>query len=330
MRVDYFREKQMKSKVSSCGALFFNALMLSFLVVGLAGCGGGGGGSSSVDTTPTVVIDSGNAPTVVGAAVQAGVGAALTPIAVATSTPRASVSPAATMKAIGSVVGEEITKFGSQSQAPVIVTGAAQTYYCVYSGSKIVNGAGSSGTITYNDCSNVVGYSKTGTISVSNIVSNASVTSGNVVINLTMTSPYETLTIKGDIAVTLTATTMNMHGSSLKYTSSVSGTRTVYNYNIDINLTTGELTESFSVDSAAQGGMVTVSITTPFTFGSGWYPNAGVATVTGANSTKLRATVLGDENAPVNSQIMFELSTDGGATYGTPTYVTWASLNIII
>ncbi len=316
----------MKFRESSFSAFCIRAFTFTFLAAGFAGCGGGG-----VSTTPTVVITTANSPAVAGAAVEAAIGATTLPIAAATSTSSTSASASAAMQTIGKTVVAAAKKFNNQSQTPVIVTGVTNSYPCTVSGTYTYDASGNSGSLTFNSCVDVTGETLSGSVTFSNMVVNntTGAVSGKEVLSLTMamTSPAEIVTIAGDINFSYTTASMHMYGSSLTYTSNVYGSKSMVNYDIVMDLTTGAVTESFSFNSAALGGVATVTVTTPFN-GVNLYPNTGVATVTGASNTVLKITILGDETAASNSQVKLEVSTDGGATWGTPSYVTWASLNM--
>ncbi len=121
-----------------------------------------------------------------------------------------------------------------------------------------------------------------------------------------------------------------MSGSSLSMTNTDAtlGNFVLSNYSI-VTDSTGHAT-AMTFDFATPDGIATFTMTTPFVNTGGIFPSSGAAIIAGASSTALRFTVLGDETAAPGSQVKLELSTDGGATYATPVYVTWASISSLI
>lgn len=313
------------SKVANHSGL--RLIAVASLLMGLAACGGGGG-SSGGGALPTgsVTITSANQSAVAGAAVDSAVGGTSLPIAAQTSTAAAPAADSVAQK-IGQVAYAAAQQITAQGSTPVLVTGAVTSYPCTISGTYSIN----SGTATYNNCSNIAGETVNGTITLSNIASAADTTFDSTY-SLTITLPGDVITAAGDMHVVIsgctTTCTLTLTGSSLQFTSTISGiTVALQNYTMDFpNGILGTLTFTFA--STQIGGTAIFNMVTPFvTNGSGQFPVSGVATVTGANSTVLRLTALGNETAPANSQAQIELSTNGGATYGAPTLVTWASIS---
>jgi len=304
----------------------------SSLLMGLSACGGGGSGSTGGTTgislpTAPVTISSTNQSAVAGAAVDSASGGTSVPVAAQTSATGPSADAVA--QKVGQIGRTVVQQIGS---TPALVTGAVTTYPCAISGTWSISTSATTGTATFNSCSNITGESTNGTISVSNAVSSASSTSFDSTYSLTITIPGDVLTVTGDMHVavlgcTTTCTSETLTGSSLKFTSTINGTVALQNYKM--GYFNGALTTlTFTFSSTQINGTATFNMVTRFTGNVGsLFPSAGVATVTGANSTILKITALGDETAPANSQAQLELSTDGGATYGAPTVVTWASIS---
>ena len=107
------------------------------------------------------------------------------------------------------------------------------------------------------------------------------------------------------------------------------GNFTVWNYSMTYSDTTGH-NSAMTYTYDAPGGTATFTMITPFFNTGGLFPSSGAATISGASSTVLKFTALGNELAPVGSQVKLELSSDGGVTYGVPVYVTWASISNLI
>lgn len=308
------------------------------LIIGLAACNGGGGsGGGGGITLPTapVTITQANSPQVVGAAIDTLYGGTSLPTGAQTSafTPAPSaISAAQTVAKIGQAAVQQIV---SQGAAPTIVTGAVQPTSCPFGGTKSLSSDSTSGSATFNNCSEIAGVTINGTVSVSNIVSTSSFMSADTVFNLTITtaSPANTLTAMGDMHLFIDTNTfsMTMSGTRLAMgnTDPAMGNFGLLNYSIAIDSTGAFTTLTFTFASTAINGTAVFTMTSPFTYTGGMFPSSGVATITGANSTKLRLTVLGNENF-VGSQAKLELSTDGGLIYAAPTYHTWADISSLI
>lgn len=306
------------------------------LIISLAACGGGNSSSSSGNgiTLPTapVTITPTNAPQVAGAAVDAAFGGTSLPTGVQTSAP--APSAVATVQKVSRIGHGAVQRIVTQSTTPATVTGVVQSFPCTLNGTvSFDTAATTSVTMTFNNCSDFAGETINGTLSMSGYSSTPPTEAFDVVYNLTIatTSPANTLTAKGDmhLVINLTTGAMTMSGASLSMgnTDATLGNFGLQNYTIAFDATGNVTTMTFTFASTAINGTAIFDMTTPFVFGAGMFPSSGAATITGANSTKLKLTVLGDESAPVGSQVKLELSTDNGATYASPTYVTWASIS---
>ena len=323
-----------------CNSLLSNnsrlGIVTLFLTLFLAGCGGGGGSSGGDTTLPTapVTITQQNAPQVAGAAIDSLGSSSNLPIGVQTSTqvPRTSLlSNAQTVAKIGQIATQKII---SQAVVPAIVTGVTNPpVNCQFGGTITVAQTGpTSGSTTFSNCINVVGVKINGTVSVSNITQNGSYVSAVAVYNLsiTTTSPANTLTASGDMYVTFNIYSLapaSMSGSylSMNNSNSTIGNSAIQNYSFSFDSLGNISATTFTFASTAINGTAVFAMTSQFTFSGGRYPSSGVATISGADSTVLKLTVLGNEYA--SNQVQIELSTDGGVTYAAPTYHTWASIS---
>jgi hypothetical protein len=224
-----------------------------------------------------------------------------------------------------------IQQVAVQNTVPATVVGATSSTACDVSGTMSTNEtSATSGTITFTDCSYSAGTKIAGTVSVGNAGSSATGgTTGDITFDITITATADTLTLKGDMSIAYDSATgsSTLTGTSLIVSSTKNGNRALQNYTItqDAN---GDASLTFTYASTVAGGTATFTTTTPFHTTTGKYPSSGAATVTGASSTKLKITVLGDENAAVDSQVKLEVSSDNGTTYGTPSLVTWASFKL--
>ncbi len=311
-------------------------IAISSLLMGLTACGGGGGssGGSTGSTLPTapVTITSTNQSAVAGAAVDSLSGGNSTPVAAQTS----ASAPAADSVAqkVGKASQGLAQQMVTQGGTPALPTGAVTSYSCLVSGTWTMNvTSSSSGTATYYNCSDIANETINGTISISNLVSSATAVSFDSTYNITFTTPTDVMTITGDMHVaasgcSTTCASTTMSGRSLKYASTVNGTFALQNYTIAYDANGALTVYTYTFSSTQINGTATFTMVTPFAQRAGsLFPYSGVATVSGANSTVLKITVLGDETAAPTSQVQLELSTDGGATYGAPTFVTWASIS---
>jgi hypothetical protein len=320
----------------------FRYLAASCLLAGLAGCGGGedhdGDGGGNV-TFPTiqVTIAATNAPAVAGAAIDTVTGAMSLPTGVQTAT-SAAPSAITISKTIGRLGNDLVQKIRAQGSSPAAVTAAVTTNNCTVSGTKSYNyTSATAATVTYNSCSDVAGEAVSGILNMSNMAADTalSLTTSDLTYNLAITTtvPANTATAIGD---------MHLETSTATFAGSQSGTNlTVTNTNASLDnakLTNymfgfdgaGQVTAmTFTFASTIIGGTASFSLLSPFGSANtgSIFPSFGAAVISGANSTKLRMTVLGDETAAINSQVQIEFSTDNGATYGTPAMVTWAGIS---
>jgi len=310
----------------------YSLLCTVILSLGLSACGGGGssGGSTAqvaVTITPT------NTTQVAGAAIDSALGGSSLPIGLQTTVSTSGQALATTGKTLAQIGqrAAQLAMSGGQS----IASGLTATQSCTLSGTASSIIGTSSGTVTYINCSYVAGETLNGTISISNVVSTASLVSMDMAYSLTITtaSPANTSTASGDMRIAMdNAFNLTMSGSNLSMsnTNAALGNFSLQNYSMSFDSAGNFTSLTYTFYSSVIGGTAVFTMTTPFTYGAGIFPSAGAATVTGAGGSRLRITVLGDENAAVGSQVKLELSSDGGATYGTPTYVTWATVSSLI
>jgi len=314
--------------------------LILFLSVLLQGCtggssGGGGGGSIPLPTAP-VTITQQNAPQVAGAAFDAVSGGTSLPVISKSSIPAKAQSKIYVARTVSGISQSVVQKIISQSTSSPI--NAADISYCTYGGTLTVEATGpTSGIGTYNKCSMEVGETMNGTIYINNIEFTATTLSFSSVVDLSITkvSPANTLRAIGDMSIAMDISTdaMTMSGTSLAMGNSnvALGNYGLQNYRIvsDSAGTIKEMTYTFA--STLINGTGQFAMTAPFssTNFASFFPSAGAAIITGANSTMLRLNVLGDENA-VGNQVQLELSVDGGATYALPTYHTWAEISSLL
>lgn len=328
----------MRTRNSLMSGSRLNLIAVSGLMIGLTACGGGGGGGGGSTASAPVTITSANASQVAGAAVDTITGSGgLVVMGVQTPVTAPAPSVVSAVQSAAKLGQTAVQQAIAQGAAPAIVTGAVTTYNCTVSGTYSISfTSATAGSFSYNNCSYAAGLTENGTISFSNVVSTASLFSADYVYNLSLTSssPYtaNTLTITGDLRssddLTIGATTISGISLSMTNTDVTRGNFVLKSYSITSNDTTGHTTAMTFAFNVA-GATATFTMITPFTNTGGLFPSSGAATISGASSTVLKFTVLGDERA-VGNQVMLELSTNGGTTYAAPVYVTWASISSLI
>lgn len=312
-------------------AKFTISILLSF---GLAACGGGS--SETVGPPPTstsaVAINATNAPTVASTAIQnpanvmAGSSLSGSPLAVNTLSPRMLSRFALDAKP------QTLRLLSAPRVSPALV----ETTNCLISGSKTIDAAtdGTSIAITFNNCSDTTGQVVNGSMSLTNIVISATSFSATSSIDLTITTTgYPTVSFVGtyNFATTDTATesTLSLTGSSYSITVG-SNVTTLSNFSFTETYTLAtdlySSTSNYTLASTELGGSVTVTTIDPIQqYGSRLYPFAGQYTVTGANNSKIRVTILGDETH-AGDDILIELDENGDNTYETTILRDWNAL----
>jgi len=313
------------------------ALLFAFLW----GCGGGGGGGGPAGLTPPpstpVAVTANNATRVSATALKPAVGGggALTTVTGLETT--AAPQTRAVTLALLAVARDSKTQL-SASQG--VVGATAQTTPCAVSGSVTadISADGSSGTITFNACSDIAGETLSGSASATGVSFDGSRFRGNFRIDVTFTvTGFAPLRMVGDFSIDETCNTSNDCTSSFTGTSlgAQQGNETWFITNFAINealvYSTQNLTVTFNytVSSTALNGSVAVTTSTPVQMQtSARHPYAGVVVATGTNSSKARLTVIGsDPTAP--GQVQIEVDADGNGVYESSTLYSWSTLDAL-
>jgi len=319
------------------------ALLFAFLW-GCGGGGGGGGGGGPAGLTPPpstpVGVTASNATQVSATALKPAVGGggALTTVAGIETT--AAPQTRAVTRALLAVARDSKTQL-SASQS--VVGAAARTTPCKVSGSITadISADGTSGTITFNACSDIAGETISGSASATGVSAapDGSHFSGNFRVDITFTvTGFAPLRIVGDFSIV-----ENCNISTRDCTSSFTGislgaqqgneTWFITSFTITEALvySTQNVTVTFNytVSSTALNGSVTVITSTPLQMlTSARHPYTGVVVATGKNNSKVRLTVLGsDPTAP--GQVQIELDADGDNTYESTTLYSWSTLDAL-
>ena len=317
------------------------ALLFAFLW----GCGGGGGGGGPAGLTPPpstpVAVTAANATQVSATALKPAVGgggALGTASGVETT---AAPQPRAVTRALLAVSRDSKTQL-SASQS--VVAAAANTTPCHIDGTKTVDisADGTSGTITFNACSEVAGETISGSASATgvSVAPDRSRFSGNFRVDLTFTANgFAPLRVVGSFSIDETCTnfstgdcTDNFSGTSL---GAQQGNQTWFITNFTITETFVSSTQittttaHYTVSSTALNGSVAVSTSTPLQMLAGdRHPRAGVVVATGSNNSKAKVTVIGsDPTAP--AQVQIEVDANGDGTYESSTLYPWSTLDAL-
>ncbi len=316
------------------------ALLFAFLW-GCSGGGGGGGGPAGLTPPPStpVGVTTANATQVGATALKPAVGGggALTTVTGLETT--AAPQTRAVTRALLAVARDSKAPL-SASQS--VVGAAAQTIQCAVSGSVTadISADRTSGTFTFNACSDVAGETISGSASATGVsaASDGSSFSGNFRIDITFTeSGFAPTRIVGDFSIGETCNTShdctsNFTGASL---GAQQGSETWFITNFAIaealvSSTQNEtVTFNYTVSSTLLNGSVAVSTSTPFQgLTSARHPSTGVAVATGKNNSRVRVTVLGnDPTAP--GQVQIDVDADGDNAYESTASYSWSTLDAL-
>jgi len=213
---------------------------------------------------------------------------------------------------------------------------ADETEDCEFGGSMTTSSNGTtSAKITYSNCAETSGVVLNGTINATAQISNSSI---SVSTSLDVTVTIGTLTIaeSGDATLTLSTTgdassfdmTSDHLEASIKDGNTVLDDITLSDLTIHVGTSTSRgqsvasQSEKFHIDSSKLTGSFTVATSANVTVGSGKYVAGGTLTITGANNSSLKITIMGDETytaASGEGQIKLEIN-------GTVTWTSWADL----
>ena len=319
------------------------ALLFAFLW-GCGGGGGGGGGGGPAGLTPPpstpVAVTAANATQVSATALKPAVGGGALGTASGVDT-TAAPQPRAVTRALLAVARDSQTQL-SASQS--VVGAAAQTTPCHFGGTKTadISADGTSGTFTFNACSDIAGETISGSVSATGVsaTSDGSHFSGNFSEDITFTvTGFAPTRIVGSFSIDETCSnfstgdcTDNFTGTSL---GAQQGAETWFITNFTIteafvsSTQTTTTTANYTVSSTALNGSVAVITSTPFQMlASARHPYTGVVVATGSNNSKARVTVLGsDPTAP--AQVQIEVDADGDGTYESSALYSWSTLDAL-
>ena len=337
----------MKSKFS---------VILLLVIAALAGCSGSsssGSSSTASGTAPlaTVTINSTNAPTVTAAAfASASLKVnSLSPLGVQTTT---SSTDDRILYQVNDFAMKKIAEHQNTSASAIGAT-TTTSYSCI--AGDVTSGTfaftydtptSTYITATFTNCK--LSSSSTTTVNGTFSVTGASVTtttqSATVSINLTITTTgYSTIKYVGGYTLAATGVTTTtrkdaLTGSSLVFSlgslnESLSNFSFSTTYDDLPNTTPSSYSDSvsYTISSDFTGGSFTFATITPIVRNYGeLYPHSGKVEISGANSSKLRATILATTGSNIagtsSGQISLEISTDNGSSWTLLSTQTWATL----
>ena len=307
----------------------------------LVACSGGSGGGGS-DIPPPVMISPSNAPAVAGSAFDTLKGGTVLTLTTRGAVPTSNWvagDTTSSMKMLAEIINGEIQHGFVQGSATSLKSvKQSTTSYCLYGGTKTMSQTSStSGTASYSNCSDVSGVTLNGSMSMSNMVYTSTTLSVNIVYDLSVTTtmPVNTMQMTGDMALSIDLNTfaMTMSGSRFSMSNSAAGMGNIklYNYTMVFSGNGALVAIEFTYASARIGGSAVFQMdgASPLVSVGGVFPSSGVAIIRGADSTLIKVTVLGDENAAGN-QVQIEFSKDSGTTYEAPLYEGWANISDLI
>ena len=188
---------------------------------------------------------------------------------------------------------------------------------------------------TFNACSDFAGESVNGAIVMSGIASTPSTFSASVSTSLTFSIvgfPDQTFTGAFAISETgigTTLVTIAISGAELFLHSGTNTERLAsFTLTTTIDTTTSATSDTvtFTYASTEIGGSVTVTTLTPFQTSAGReFPHAGAIQIAGANGSKIKLTVNGDETG-ATPQVTIQLDADGDGVFEFILNKNWADL----
>lgn len=221
---------------------------------------------------------------------------------------------------------------------------------CAVSGTVTVTTAGTTTTITYDNCMDNTSSTLNGTLrSTRQQSSTSNQTSMTVSFNLTATRGSLSIAESGGFTELRTlaknpsdSTESELTGDSFSISFSVDGKLrdqvTLSSFDIDAfeRFTPTEqrvehFTYDYDVDSSRLQGHISVMTTQDIQRGFGAFPFAGQILISGANHTRLQITILGDETSrrpPVRARSSSR-SIRAPGTFGAPIWTSWPALSAI-
>jgi len=320
---------------------------MAVLAAGLIGCGGGDSNSSSssglaLPTAPTapVTITETSAPMVAGVAVNSAMGmvansrAAMSPLAVETptATPQTQV-----LSRLTTTVMKKIVEIRN---APLSVAGVVDTFFCngvdATQGTYTIEDNFTSVLTTFNNCQLLPDVTINGSISITNIMGDASTGSSTVNINFTIAvMGFPAVSTVGGFNYTITTIpttqTVTMTGSNITFVNGMQVqaiSNFAFSYSIDLTTLATTTSADFTLASTELGGSIVFDTLVDFQTGAGKiYPHAGEARITGAGTTILHITVLGDESSP-SPHVRIDIDADGDSVIDTTNSYSWTELGL--
>lgn len=332
-------------------------LGLTLLLSGaiLSGCGGGSSSTAaSGSTAQTVAISTTNQSTITNAAVNSAT-QNLSSSGLSGITSVQGSSTATENRMLTDWTDIALQKLNEHESAALVSPAAVvATSQCSTSGTITIDTDGNSTTpytyltISYNNCV-ASGYTTNGTLSLSNLNVTRTGGAGTAItgisakfaFDITETGPSYNFGIKGGFDIASTGIKTASRSDSFSGTSFVVSLNSKY-----ASLTNFSFVSSYDDSTPYHGHSDTINytyasdfITAAFSVATtanlpivknygDLYPSSGQITITGANSTVLRVTVVSSDpnKGKASGTVTLELSQDGGATYGSAITKTWSQI----
>ncbi len=309
--------------------VFRNILFTIVIALTLVACGGGGGGGSSISYTGSrdpAVIDTTNAKTLAEEAV----GGSQTGVVLAVESDNQESQPNLTIIGVSKILSSSVRNI-EMNDSVVVLVGAIITE----SGTDpCLNG----GTLSFNLSLNDVTGEISGTFNFTNCTEGGTTISGSMTVSGTINlstleftqftfSMNSVTVVSGSESITMSGTIdFSFSGSSFTMTMDVffrdnaSGS-VVWFENLSISATDNISNLSMSISGRfyhPDHGFIEIVTNQAFLINnSDLFPNSGQMTITGANGSSARLTVID------NTQYTLEVDEDGDGTYETVTMENW-------
>jgi hypothetical protein len=328
--------------MTACLISVTRLLAVSAALAALLSCGGGGGSGGSQPAglpAPTLALTPANAQNVAGDATLASLEApdkasrfGLAAGVQSNPLPRTHVLSGFLTRQLDALVGRVPLQ---PALAPVPAVAEA----CAISGTKSTDATATGATLSFSACSDILGESISGSVTISNLVQIPNGFSASISTDLVFSFsgpfaglPDEHFTGNYSIseAIVGTVTTITFSGPTLIMGQGPGDQIVSFTLVVTEDSSNGARTDTVSLhlESTDIGGSVNVTTLTPFQTAAGkTFPNSGAILISGAMGSAIKVTVLGDESAPP-PQVRIELDANGDGVFETVLNRNWSDLSV--